>query len=253
MSHSNSTDGETHTRRWQAADLMKACQEAYAQEQVEQLDTHLTALYRLIYQDIERQSAYWLSRFSNLNTTGERTWKCAVQDLTSIIFADMIEDLLKVELDPTRNAYGLLMTMAHHALYDLNQRTQDRRQKPAMEPLQPGDQEASMAPTQTHAVQALHYDDDGALLDVLDQESEFTDRVLERERLRECWPIVQNVLRSVEEVDRQIFALRVEHDPPVPFKQIAQEFGPGWTEAAVKQRFYRIMLLLKKQLRDLYE
>lgn len=253
MSHRNASgDDEATNRRWQAGHLIVACQEAHAQGDGKALQSHLEDLYQLSRQDVEKQCAYWLWRFPTLNTTGEHTYQRAAAQLGMNIFADIIEDLLRVTIDPNRNAYGLVMTMAHHALYDLNQRTQGHRRARPTRLLQSGDPDALMAPPTVRAAHSLSYDDEGSLLDMPDPEVDFTARVLERERLRHCWPMVQRVLEATSAIDRYIFAQRVEQDPPTPFEIIAQQLGPGWTEGAVKQRHHRLMQRLK-QIRDRYE
>ena len=55
---------------------------------------------------------------------------------------------------------------------------------------------------------------------------------------------------TLDEADRQIMRLRWRSDPPVSFREIARQLGPGWAEDTVRQRHHRIINATRKQLRD---
>lgn len=61
---------------------------------------------------------------------------------------------------------------------------------------------------------------------------------------------VDKYWNTLDEVDRQIMRLRWRTDPPISFREIAQQLGPGWAEDAVRQRHHRIINATRKQLRE---
>ncbi|HEX5690025.1 MAG TPA: hypothetical protein VFX76_08480, partial [Roseiflexaceae bacterium] len=58
------------------------------------------------------------------------------------------------------------------------------------------------------------------------------------------WP------KSLSADDLRIVQLRWTSDPPCSFRDIAQQLGSGWAEAAVRQRHHRILKATRNYLRS---
>ncbi|MBK9945559.1 MAG: sigma-70 family RNA polymerase sigma factor [Kouleothrix sp.] len=246
MSDPESTDDHlAKHRNAEVQRLIGLCQSAYQLGQADTLQKGLTDLFELTRQDIERQSVRWLKMFPQRNESGDRSFRTAVEQLARSVFLEVIEAILVVTLDPDRNAYGLVMRIVRRALYDQQPPRRRKIQQNDDPKIGSGDPQASMAPTASTQRHVADFDDEGALRDIPDPAPDFTEHVLERERLQRYWPAVQTFLDKMSAIDRFIFDQRWVSEEPQPFAKIAQNLGMGWTMEAVKQRNYRLLRQLR--------
>jgi DNA-directed RNA polymerase specialized sigma24 family protein len=179
----------------------------------------LEELWTLLADDLRHITRGWIR--SNMAPDAE--------SLALNMFGNIVFSLPKLQIDPQRNVRNLLLTIARRGLID------DYRRSHPSSP-------------QRQATHAASIDNQPELIDP--ESAQIEDRTVRRldgvALLKAVWHYWRNSLIPVE---YEIMKLRWRSDPPSPFSDIAAQLGPGWEEAAVRQRHHRIMDKTRKYLR----
>ena len=81
----------------------------------------------------------------------------------------------------------------------------------------------------------------------VDAEENLANRLHREAVLHAVWTYWPKVLSSD---DLQIMQLRWQFEPPLSFRDIARQLGPGWEEDAVRQRHHRVIKDTRRFLRE---
>jgi hypothetical protein len=180
-----------------------------------------------------------------------------LQSLAFGLFYHIVDALPQLRIKPERNLLNYLLTIARYGIYDENRivyrRTPGPRTLPPRQDAASGTREAAMWRENT----LPQTPDLISLKDIADPQSvEQDDKVIEVIYKQECWPHIRTFWSTKLSLDDQkIIQMRIGKKPPLEFEDIAKECGPGWTAAAVRQRYHRSIkkihqYLLKQGLLD---
>jgi len=209
----------------------------------EQYHRDVEQLWPLIAADLMLVARGWLRSHMASN----------VESLALNMFAHVVLSLPRLQIDPTRNVRKLLVTIARRGLIDdyrSSHGTSPRRSRHA-EDLAP--EAGAPAGRMWYAAGTGH---DGWAADarsgLADPESygaeeRMAAQIDEQAILAAIWAYWPTHLPAEE---WQIVQLRWAADPPLSFRDIAAELGPGWTEDAVRQRHHRILKATRAYLRE---
>lgn len=208
-------------------------------------------LYRALEPDLQKLAGGWIRSKQFHQIAGTREFSAAVRTLAMSAFSAIIDSLPMLRIDPNRNVRKLLITIARRDLYDQERKIFNPGPRDQIKhdgPLKPGDPDAAMWQPRHEAlsnkVTASIELKDGASTD-------FEEQIIDRDRSQRLWPIVTEFLQeNLSPEDLWLIQMRWFHEPPMPFKAIAQHLGEGWSEAAVKERHYRILKRTRKYLHD---
>ena len=177
-----------------------------------------------------------------------------IDSLAMNLFANLVFSLPKLLIDPTRNVRTFLITVARRRMIDDYRRSYaapGRRQpKAADEPIGPGAPGARMWQTEHEADDAnaaMRVDADLADDASYTAEERLAARIDHQALLAAIWSYWP---KSLSADDLRIVQLRWTSDPPCSFRDIAQQLGSGWEEAAVRQRHHRILKSTRNYLRS---
>src|SRR5262249_47520628 len=142
--------------------------------------------------------------------------------LATTLYLEIMEALPNLQIDPTRNIRGLLLTVVRRRLSD---RYRSIKNTPPAVSLQ---HESSAGSTEPPTLADPHGEDaQEHLLDLLDG--------------RLVWDEIHRYWRPTSAGTDLAFMRRYDQTPPTPFRKIAEQLGPGWTEEAVRMRHHRIV------------
>jgi DNA-directed RNA polymerase specialized sigma24 family protein len=207
------------------------CQAAYtawAAAEVFEQKSALSQAYRLLLEEL------WALLAGDLRQIA-RGWTHSnmapdSESLALNMFGNIVFPLPRLQIDPQRNVRNLLLTIARRGLID------DYRRSHAGTPWRQGGYATSI-------------DDRPDLIDP--ESSTIEDRAVQRidseALLKAVWDYWPENLNGIE---YEIVKLRWQSDPPRSFGEIAERLGPGWEEAAVRQRHHRIMNKTRRYLRE---
>jgi len=226
---------------------LDAEQAAYKQVVQGEMAAAIDALYYALAPDLHRLAKGWVKsqQFQHIAATSD--FAKAVETLALSAFSAIVEALPLLKVDPERNVRGLLITIARRDLFDQekiyssNRREQSRGQQvPAT-----GERDSAMW-WSAHEMRGGEH----AAAEPKDPASgDFEERILADDQLRSLWPhVLECWQQTLPSEDLWLIIMRWFHDPPLPFKEIAELLGAGWSEAAVKQRHYRILRRTKTYL-----
>ena len=207
----------------------------------------LEQLYLTLEPDLRKLAGGWIRsmQFQQIAATNE--FSAAFEALTLSAFGAIVEALPTLKVDPARNVRGLLITIARNDLYDQEYKVYHPGLHQRVEPDAPlvsGDRDSAMWQPSSGEILTPAETKDTASTD-------FEEVIISRDRLQHVWPIVEEFWhRTLPPEDLWLIRMRWFHDPPVPFKDIARHLGAGWTEAAVKERHYRILKRTREYLKE---
>lgn len=185
----------------------------------------LEALWSMIADDLRKVARGWVR--SNIASD--------IDTLALNMFANIVFSLPKLRIDPQRNVRNLLITLARRGLIDEYRRTyatDARRQSIS------SDEDVNSIGTNSELI-------DPHSSDIEEQTAQKLDRSA---ILQIVWDYWQSTL---SESDFRIMKLRWQSEPPVSFRDVAEQIGSGWMEATVRQRHHRIMDATRNFLRGL--
>lgn len=153
-------------------------------------------------------------------------------------------------VDPSRNVRGLLITIARRDLFDQERISSSKRReqsRPDQALPAPGDRDGAMWWSEHDMRGGEH-----AAAEPKDPaSSDFEERLIANDQLRRAWPhVLAYWQQTLPPEDLWLLIARWYHDPPIPFKDIAELLGAGWSEAAVKQRHHRILKRTRTYLQE---
>lgn len=154
-----------------------------------------------------------------------------LHSLATTLYLEIMEALPQLNIDPNKNVRGLLLSVVRRRLVE---RYRKLRAAP---------------PTLSLNYGAGAEGDDP--LDLADPHGEDLQEqlldIFERKDLAEAIWSYWHATCS----DRDLRILqRYQHNPPPTFREIAEEFGPGWTEEAVRMRHHRIIKRTRVYLQE---
>jgi hypothetical protein len=207
----------------------------------------LEEIYRILHEPLRREARSWqrsrsFHEFVDSIADHER-YDLAIDRFAMQLFLHILEDLHTIRIDPTRDLIGLCVTIARRGMYREERRIFSVRKRAGdtiilVLPLlrvsdgldSPTEREFDIADDTSEA----------AFARVIDQVSRDAQRRL-----------LARALESITDpVDQQIVLDRLLRPRPLPFKQIAERIGAGWTAGAVRKRYERVRKQLLRFLRD---
>lgn len=164
-----------------------------------------------------------------------------VDSLTQGLFFYIIEALPQLKLNSDLNPISYLTTIAWRGCYDDYGR--DRGVRRLRRPV--GTQDADSSENErfrfTEELPAQ----------VADRGEGMEERIVGQLDDKRIVSTVHNYWNTLEPANQHIMHARCSTDPPESFKEIALQLGPGWTEAAARKRFSRVMEATRAYLRDI--
>lgn len=164
----------------------------------------------------------------------------AVQRFARLLFLHILVQLPKLKVDDSKDAVGLLVVVARRGMRREEQRMYHRHLG--------GNGRGTQVPLRLSQV-AL----DDTEIDIPDAESEaeledLLDRLARKGQLQRLVMVLSDLRH--DPIEYQILERRLLTEPPLPYADLARLLGPGWTAAAVRQRFTRLCARLRKQIDD---
>lgn len=182
---------------------------------------HLNDQINQIFREISSYLYVRLWRVIKHLPSGYTHW-----DLLTYIF----EKLPTIEIDPARGIIGLLITIARHkALDELRKESRSSREYSSAE----------------IGLESDYIFDEN----IVGYGSYFVDPTSAYMDGKELWEEVSNWLLQVRTEDQRIFWNRLYGHS---FRDIALNLGPGWTEDAVRQRYSRLIKVMRKHFKERY-
>jgi hypothetical protein len=179
----------------------------------------------------------------------------ALNSLALSLYIYVAEELPKLAIDPTKNVLGLLMTIVRRRLIDEQRKYMRDLSGPRSSTVGPfaayTAPEGTMWPARMGAEPIYK---DSALQDIIDPQSkDIEEQLIDRLYSQALWEDIQRYWQHTLTREDQSIVRRWEHDPPTPFRTIAENLGPGWSESMVRQRHYRIMRRTRQYLHERQE
>ncbi len=224
----------------------------------EQVRERLYVLWMLLAEPLMWVAAGWTNGGSFEDLIRVRTRRDALEALAMGMFLNIIEALPSVTIDPEKNVLGLLLTIARRGIARENRQIyQSTPRKPtnkasAPNPL-PGTPDASMAPLPVSASGPMGVIDGerGEQVEPVDPASlEIEERLLRACHHQECWDALREWMGTLSRENLLILKARWFADPPVPYEDIVQMLGAGWTAAATRRRLSRLLDAAAQWLRE---
>ena len=199
----------------------------------------LERLWFVLADDLRRVARGWIH--SNMAPD--------IESLAMNLFANIVVHLPKLHIDPARHVRNLLLMVARRGQIDEYRRvyasTPQRQPTPSDQPddtqlwQSPGRRTQAGAPLdmQHEIVDPTSADIEERMIDQIDQQA-----ILENV-WNDYWP------HKLSSTDFLIMELRWRMEPPSSFREIAERMGGGWSEEAVRQRHYRIIVATREYLR----
>jgi hypothetical protein len=172
------------------------------------------------------------------------------------LFYHVIDRLPKLPIDPNKNLLGLLLVAARRGFLTENRRIYHKivrysiRKKSSRAPTS-GDREEALSSERSSTASYLrsHFN----LVELADPQcDDIAGDVVAALHRKGCWEAMPAFWRKHRRSeDRFIFEARCLAEVPTPFKKIAERLGPGWTEAAVRVRYHRVVREIRRYLTKL--
>jgi hypothetical protein len=252
-------EDETHVgQQGKLARLIREYQDAYnalayarSPREQEGLNKHIVScleqIYRILHEPLRRKAHNWQRShaFHEVvdSIADHERYDLAIDRFAMQLFLHVLEDLHTIRIDPTRDLIGLCVKIAHRGMYREEHRIFSVRKRA-------GDtiivvlpllrfSDGSDSPTERE-IDIADDMSDAAFARVIDQVSrDAQQRLLAR------------ALESITDpVDQQIVLDRLLRPRPLPFKQIAERIGAGWTAGTVRKRYERVRKQLLRFLRN---
>jgi hypothetical protein len=153
-----------------------------------------------------------------------------IESIALTMFTNIIFVLPQLKIDPSRNVRGLLVKVASGSLSDNRRRRYENSSSSQASKIVPYDE-------QQNVVDADNSNIEKNSLDKIDHTN-----ILEAATA--YW------LSHLDTENRKIMSLRWLSDPPMSFREIARQLGPGWREDDVRMCHHRIMNETRKYLRE---
>lgn len=177
----------------------------------------------------------WVARDLMTHTTPSDGSLSSLDSLVMSLYALLQSELPKLKIDPTNNVPAFIRRVVQNRLSDQGRKLIRYHQRTIS-----ADERARGTP------------DAGAWLDSLRAPNsehtaeQFIARLYYTDVFRHVHAYWEQTLNTE---DNQIMQ-RWKEDPPTPFRAIAEQLGPGWTEGAVRQRHHRILQRTRAYLEE---
>jgi len=187
--------------------------------------------------------------------TSYPTREDVLRSLAMNMYLHVIDALPQLRVDPSKNLRACLKQIATCGMYDEHQRIyRDAPRRPSGQAAEqtpaPGSPAAQMWADPQHSTAPLHADQDAA--EALDPQSiGFEDQLARLLDQRTCCQAIWAFWETLAPVDQRIVLLRWNREPPIQYESIAQQLGPDWNTAAVRQRHCRIISRTREHLQKL--
>jgi len=218
----------------------------------------LYALWMLLLEPLMRVAAGWSDSgpFEDLIRT--RTRRDALEALAMGMFLNIIEALPLLTIDPEKNVLALMKTIARRGVSkenkDIYQRTPRKPTGKGPDvPAVSGTRDASMAPLHETARGPIGVFDGetGEQVEAVDPSSlDIEEQLLEACYNQECLEALREWIGTLSRENVLILKARWFADAPVPYKDIIQMLGAGWTAAAARKRLDRLRDAAAEWLRE---
>lgn len=162
------------------------------------------------------------------------------------LYLHVVDALPNVQVDPAKNIRAYLMTIARRGIADEYYQVYGYHARQGAQRNQP---QSGAGPGAAPGTPARVGSDAGAgaVADLGDTIESWLIDAIDRQR---CWQLVQEFWRqTLTLIDCRIITLRWSATPPLAFEHVAQQLGPEWTAAAVRQRHHRILARTRQHLR----
>lgn len=202
------------------------------------LQQELEELWNLIGSDLVKVARGWT--WSNMLNSVTFNQNEATESLAMSMFLHIIESLEKLHIDPNRNVRALLAQIARRGMYHEHRRTY-RLQR---------------AQPETSTMGLLSFtpvrDPIKELEAVGDPNQDFEEELMRRHHAQATIAAIRDVWKNtLSDIDAFIVKCRVDSDPPIPFNEMAQQLGPGWTAVSIRQRWSRLIKRTKQKLEEI--
>jgi hypothetical protein len=231
-------------RRAALRDALHACQEE---------------LWPLLADPLLRVAQGWLR-----SGVARDMWACptsypnredVLRSLAMNMYIHVIDALPQLQIDPNRNLLACLKKIATWGMFDEHQRIyHDAPRHPSSQAADqtaaPGSRAAQMWPARRRS--DTHLRNGQAASESADLRSmDFEDQLTALLDQRACCQAVWAFWETLAAVDQQIVLLRWNRQPPIPYETIAQQLGPEWIAATVRQRHCRVLSRTRAHLQQL--
>jgi hypothetical protein len=177
------------------------------------------------------------------------SYRHALESLAMSAFGDIAAALPACRIQPGRAIAPYLIQIARNNLYDQERAIYEgSEQRHVGQASQAASESAAMWPRSSEAPRGIW---GAAGLDEPEDPAGLEDRLIARcdnQRLRQAAEAFWRA--KLSQHDRRIVALRLSGEAPAPFETIAEQLGPGWTAAAVRQRYHRALVRTRTYLVD---
>lgn len=179
----------------------------------------------------------------------------ALNSLALSLYIYVAEELPKLVIDPSKNVMGLLTTIVRRRLIDEQRKYMRDLSGPRSSTAGALAAQVALEGTMWPARSGAEPIYSGtALQDIVDPQSiDIEEQLVDHLYSQALWEDIQLYWQRTLTRDDQCIVRRWEHDPPTPFRTIAESLGPGWTESMVRQRHYRIMRRTRQYLLERQE
>jgi len=176
-----------------------------------------------------------------------------LRSLAMNMYLHVIDALPQLRVDPTKNLLACLKTIATRGMFDEHLRIYSdgacQSDRAANQPTTPGSRATHMWPTRGRSNTHLR---DQEISDLADPQSmDFEEQLAVLFDQRACCQAVWAFWETLTADDQRIVMLRWNRQPPIPFEMIAQQLGPEWTAATIRQRHCRVMTRTRAHLQEL--
>lgn len=182
----------------------------------------LSVLWILLAEPLMRVAAGWTESGQFEELIGTRTRREAREALAMGMFLNIIEALPTMSIDPTRNVVSYLQTIARRGIFKENKQIYQST------PRQP--------------IEQVDLPDPASL--------EIEEQLLRACHHQQCWDALREWMDTLSHENLLIFKSRWFVEPPVPYEDIAQLIGAGWTAAAARRRLSRMLGAAARWLRE---
>ncbi len=226
-------------RRAELRQALHACQEA---------------LWPLLAEPLVRVAHSWLrSRMARDMWASPSSYPSREDVLRSLamnMYLHVVDALPQLRIDPEKNLLACLKKIAAWGMFDEYRRIYgDAGRQPGGQTDAPSEREAQMWPARPGLSRPTRGDEAAELEDP--RSVSFEDQLAALLDRQACCQAIWKFWETLALPDQRIVVLRWRRTPAQPYETIAQQLGPTWTAATVRQRHHRVISRTRAHLQKL--
>src|SRR5689334_16212394 len=178
-----------------------------------------------------------------------------LRSLAMNMYLHVIDALPQLQIDPSKNLLACLKLIATRGMFDEQRRIyQSGPRQPSSQAAEvlptPGSSAGQMWPSNRSTTAHVRKGQDPS--DLADPQSvDFEEQLAVLLDQQACCQAIWAFWEMIADVDQRIVMLRWNRQPPLPYEAIAQQLGPEWNAATVRQRHSRIISRTRAHLQQL--